>query len=75
MLFQFTWITILLESIRKCEWPTRQEWTAVVGIAAGRGLLHGFLGTASLRALWRPKAGYGSLSPQRKKVSRNFEAS
>lgn len=43
LLFQFTWITILLESIRKRKWPTRQEWIAVVCIALGTILAVGLL--------------------------------
>jgi drug/metabolite transporter (DMT)-like permease len=35
LLFQFTWITILLESIRNRRWPSRQEWIAVLCIAIG----------------------------------------
>ncbi|QJD85043.1 EamA family transporter [Cohnella herbarum] len=43
LLFQFTWITILLESIRKRQWPTRQEWIAVLCIAIGTVLAVGVL--------------------------------
>ncbi|WP_239617683.1 EamA family transporter [Cohnella mopanensis] len=43
LLFQFTWITILLESIRKRKWPTRQEWVAVLCIAIGTILAVGLL--------------------------------
>jgi drug/metabolite transporter (DMT)-like permease len=44
LLFQYTWITILLESIRKRKWPTRQEWIAVGCIAIGTVLAVGILG-------------------------------
>ncbi|RKP48970.1 DMT family transporter [Cohnella endophytica] len=43
LLFQFTWITILLESIRKREWPTRPQWAAVGFIAIGTVLAVGLL--------------------------------
>ncbi|WP_372661348.1 DMT family transporter [Cohnella sp.] len=43
LLFQYTWITILLESIRKRKRPTKQEWIAVVCIAAGTILAVGLL--------------------------------
>ncbi|QMV41535.1 EamA family transporter [Cohnella cholangitidis] len=43
LLFQFTWITILLESIRKRKWPNRQEWVAVLCIALGTALAVGIL--------------------------------
>jgi drug/metabolite transporter (DMT)-like permease len=44
LLFQYTWITILLESIRKRKWPTKQEWIAVGCIAFGTVLAVGILG-------------------------------
>lgn len=43
LLFQFTWITILLEGIHKRKWPTRQEWIAVLCIAAGTILAVGIM--------------------------------
>ncbi len=43
LLFQFTWITILLESIRKRVWPTRPEWIAIVCIAIGTVMAVGLL--------------------------------
>ncbi|TFE19610.1 EamA family transporter [Cohnella luojiensis] len=43
LLFQFTWITILLESIRKRAWPTRPEWLAIVCIAIGTVMAVGLL--------------------------------
>lgn len=43
LLFQFTWITILLESIRRRAWPKRSEWLAIVVIAAGTVLAVGLL--------------------------------
>lgn len=43
LLFQFTWITILLESIHKRKLPTKQEWIAVACIAAGTILAVGLL--------------------------------
>ncbi|RED54397.1 EamA family transporter [Cohnella lupini] len=43
LLFQYTWITILLESIRKRQWPTKQEWIAVLCIALGTILAAGLL--------------------------------
>ncbi|MCD9025688.1 EamA family transporter [Cohnella silvisoli] len=43
LLFQFTWITILLESIRKRKWPSRQEWIAVAFIVVGTVLAVGLL--------------------------------
>lgn len=48
LLFQFTWITILLECIRTKRWPTRHEWTAALLIFTGTlfavGLLERELG-------------------------------
>jgi drug/metabolite transporter (DMT)-like permease len=35
LLFQFTWITILLESVRRRRWPSRYEWAAVILTAVG----------------------------------------
>ncbi len=43
LLFQYTWITILLESIRKRKRPTKQEWFAVAFIAIGTILAVGIL--------------------------------
>jgi drug/metabolite transporter (DMT)-like permease len=43
LLFQFTWITILLESIRKRKWPSRLEWIATICIAIGTILAVGLL--------------------------------
>ena len=43
LLFQFTWITILLESIRKRAWPTKPQWLAVAFIAGGTILAVGLL--------------------------------
>lgn len=43
LLFQFTWITILLESIRRRAWPKRSEWLATLCIAAGTLLAVGLL--------------------------------
>ncbi|KIL36372.1 hypothetical protein SD71_08135 [Cohnella kolymensis] len=43
LLFQFTWITILLESIRTRRWPGRFEWIAVLLTAAGTILAVGLL--------------------------------
>ncbi|MFD0670820.1 DMT family transporter [Cohnella sp. GCM10027633] len=43
LLFQFTWITILLESIRKRARPKRSEWLAMLCIAAGTVLAVGLL--------------------------------
>lgn len=43
LLFQFTWITILLESIRRRAWPQRPEWLAMLCIAAGTVLAVGLL--------------------------------
>jgi drug/metabolite transporter (DMT)-like permease len=44
LLFQYTWITILLESIRKRKWPSKQEWIAVGCIAIGTVLAVGIIG-------------------------------
>ncbi|MFC5470362.1 DMT family transporter [Cohnella suwonensis] len=48
LLFQYTWITILLESIRARKWPSKPEWLSALLIAAGTvlavGLLEGDLG-------------------------------
>jgi drug/metabolite transporter (DMT)-like permease len=44
LLFQFTWITILLDSIRKRRWPSKKEWIAIVCIAIGTVLAVGLLG-------------------------------
>jgi drug/metabolite transporter (DMT)-like permease len=35
LLFQFTWITILLECIRMKRWPKRHEWISVMLVLAG----------------------------------------
>ncbi|WP_276358028.1 EamA family transporter [Cohnella caldifontis] len=43
LLFQYTWITILLESIRAKRWPTRQEAVASVLIFAGTLLAAGLI--------------------------------
>lgn len=43
LLFQFTWITILLESIRRRARPKRSEWLAMCCIAAGTVLAAGLL--------------------------------
>lgn len=43
LLFQFTWITILLESIRTRRWPSRHEWIAVICTAVGTILAVGLL--------------------------------
>ncbi|MFC5531009.1 EamA family transporter [Cohnella yongneupensis] len=43
LLFQFTWITIFLESIRKRAWPKRAEWLAMLFIAIGTVLAVGLL--------------------------------
>jgi drug/metabolite transporter (DMT)-like permease len=44
LLFQFTWITILLESVHKRKWPSKKEWIAIVCIAIGTVLAVGLLG-------------------------------
>ncbi|MFC5407620.1 EamA family transporter [Cohnella soli] len=48
LLFQYTWITILLESIRARKWPSKPEWLSALLIAVGTvlavGLLEGDLG-------------------------------
>lgn len=61
LLFQFTWITILLESIRKRAWPTRAEWLAMLCIAAGTVLAVGLL-EQDLSAVDGVGAIYGLLS-------------
>ncbi len=43
LLFQFSWITILLECIRKKRLPTRHEWTATLFIFLGTLLAVGLL--------------------------------
>ncbi len=43
LLFQYTWITILLESIRARRWPEGSEWLAVLLIFAGTILAVGIL--------------------------------
>jgi len=43
LLFQYTWITILLESIRARRWPAGSEWLAVLLIFAGTILAVGIL--------------------------------
>jgi drug/metabolite transporter (DMT)-like permease len=43
LLFQFTWITIMLESIRKRAWPKRAEWLAMLFISIGTVLAVGLL--------------------------------
>ncbi|WP_164472814.1 EamA family transporter [Cohnella candidum] len=43
LLFQYAWITILLESLRAKRWPKRHEWLAVLLIFAGTILSVGLL--------------------------------
>lgn len=43
LLFQFTWITILLECIRTKRWPARREWTSMLLVFAGTMLAVGLL--------------------------------
>jgi drug/metabolite transporter (DMT)-like permease len=43
LLFQFTWITILLESIRRRQWPSKPELVALLCIAVGTVLAVGLL--------------------------------
>lgn len=43
LLFQYAWITILLESIRGRRWPTRAEWLSTAFIFAGTLLAVGLL--------------------------------
>lgn len=43
LLFQYAWITILLESIRAKRWPSRHEWFAVTAIFIGTILAVGLL--------------------------------
>ncbi|MBW5448204.1 EamA family transporter [Cohnella sp. CFH 77786] len=61
LLFQYAWITILLESIRAKRWPSRGEWLAVCLIFTGTilavGLLEKDLGRVSADGLL-----YGLLS-------------
>lgn len=61
LLFQFTWITILLESIRRRAWPTRAEGLAMLCIAAGTILAVGLL-EHDLSAIDGVGAIYGLLS-------------
>lgn len=61
LLFQFTWITILLESIRKRAWPSRAEGLAIGFIAAGTVLAVGLL-EHDLSAIDGIGALYGLLS-------------
>jgi len=43
LLFQYTWITIFLESIRARRWPESREWLAMLLIVAGTVLAVGIL--------------------------------
>ncbi|ACT04242.1 DMT family transporter [Paenibacillus sp. JDR-2] len=43
LLFQFMWITILLESLRNRKWPTIWQWAAIVMAMAGTVLAAGLL--------------------------------
>ena len=43
LLFQYTWITILLESIRARRWPAFREWLSVLLVVAGTVLAVGIL--------------------------------
>ncbi|WP_027087416.1 EamA family transporter [Cohnella panacarvi] len=61
LLFQFTWITILLESIRKRAWPKKPEWLAMLFIAAGTVLAVGLL-EHDLSGLDRAGVAFGLLS-------------
>lgn len=61
LLFQFTWITILLESIRKRAWPKRPAWLAMLCIAAGTVLAVGLL-EHDLSGLDRMGVVFGLLS-------------
>ncbi len=61
LLFQFTWITILLESIRKRAWPKKPEWVAMLCIAAGTVLAVGLL-EQDLSQLDRTGVAFGLLS-------------
>jgi drug/metabolite transporter (DMT)-like permease len=43
LLFQYTWITILLDSLLRRRWPKRSEWAAIGFVMAGTVLAAGLL--------------------------------
>ncbi|WEK53766.1 MAG: DMT family transporter [Candidatus Cohnella colombiensis] len=44
LLFQYTWITIMLESIWKKQWPNRAEWIAIGCVMMGTVFAVGLIG-------------------------------
>ncbi|TCM90941.1 threonine/homoserine efflux transporter RhtA [Paenibacillus sp. BK033] len=61
LLFQFMWITILLESLRNRKWPTKWQWAAIVMAMAGTVLAAGLLQN-NLRDMDWAGVGYGLAS-------------
>nr|WP_283094618.1 DMT family transporter [Paenibacillus sp. ATY16] len=61
LLFQFMWITILLESLRGRKWPTKWQWAAIVMAMAGTVLAAGLLQNKLTDMDWAG-VGYGLAS-------------